>query len=338
MAVRAFITGLAGTSLSDAERAFLGQAQPWGLILFARNCDNPGQVAALVSAFRQAVGRADAPVLIDQEGGRVQRLGPPHWPQYPTGRSFGALYEMEPEAGLRAAWLGARLIADDLARLGIDVDCLPLLDLRLARTHAVIGDRAYSHDPTVVAALGQAAAEGLMAGGVLPVVKHMPGHGRATSDSHVRLPVVDEPLATLEATDFVPFRLLRDQPMGMTAHIVYGDIDANAPATVSPRVVSQIIRGSIGFVGLLMSDDLSMQALSGSLGQRAAASLAAGCDIALHCNGNMNEMRAVAEASPPLQGAAAQRAAVALGRRRAPQPLDRDAAWREMQTLLARLA
>jgi beta-N-acetylhexosaminidase len=316
----ACILGCAGPKLSDAERAFFRQVQPWGFILFRRNVENPDQVSALTEALRACVNRPDAPVLIDQEGGHVQRLGPPHWPVYPPGRAYGAL---GPTLGHEMARLGARLIARDLAAVGITVDCLPVLDVPAANAHDVIGDRAYAASAEDVVSLGRAAAEGLIAGGVLPVVKHIPGHGRAGADSHKALPVVDASLAELEAVDFVPFHALADMPMAMTAHVVYTAIDRTRPATTSRRVIGDIIRGAIGFQGLLMSDDMSMKALSGDLTGLSRAALAAGCDVVLHCNGEMEEMRAVVAGSAPLAGQAEARAAAALARIvAAPEPFD----------------
>src|ERR1700685_1026851 len=291
--MRAFITGVRGLALTDHERAFLREAQPWGLILFRRNVASPQQLRGLIDEMRDVVGR-DAPVLIDQEGGRVQRLGPPHWPSYPPGAAYGALYDQERETGLAAARLGARLIASDLADLGIDVDCLPLADVPVPGSDAVIGDRAYGTEPGKVAAIAGAIAEGLGGGGVLPVLKHIPGHGRATADSHKRLPVVSTDRATLEAADFAAFRPLTGLPLGMTAHVVFSAIDPVAPATLSAAIVGGVIRDSIGFRGLLMSDDISMSALSGSLSERTAAAITAGCDMVLHCDGELAQMRSVA--------------------------------------------
>ncbi|HLI65734.1 MAG TPA: beta-N-acetylhexosaminidase [Caulobacteraceae bacterium] len=306
---RACIFGCAGPALAAGEAAFFRDADPWGFILFRRNVETPDQARALVDALRTAVGRR-APVLIDQEGGRVARLRPPHWPAYPPGRAYGRL---QPALGEEIARLGARMIAADLAALGVDVDCLPVADTPVPGANDVIGDRAYAEDPAAIARLARAAADGLLAGGVLPVVKHMPGHGRARADSHEALPVVEASRAELER-DFAPFRALADLPAGMTAHVVYTALDPAAPATTSARVIGETIRGDIGFQGLLLSDDLSMNALSGSLGERARAALAAGCDLALHCNGDAAEMRAVAEGVRPLQGLAAERAEAALAR------------------------
>jgi beta-N-acetylhexosaminidase len=324
MPARAFITGLAGLTLTPDERAFLREAAPWGVILFKRNIDNPPQVAGLIDSCRDVLGW-HAPVLIDQEGGRVQRLGPPQWPKYPPGATYGEIYDRSPQAGLAAARLGARLIAADLHQLGIDVDCLPVADLPVAGADAVIGDRAYGETAEKVSALGAAAAEGLRAGGVLPVFKHIPGHGRATADSHQRLPVVDVDRRTLEATDFAPFRALRELPLAMTAHIVFTAIDPLAPATTSAAMI-EVIRMVIGFDGALMSDDISMGALDGTIGARSRAAIAAGCDLVLHCNGRFDEMQAVAAAVPVLSGEAGRRTAAALASRRAPEPIDLAAA------------
>jgi len=321
MAVRAFITGLAGREISANERAFLREAEPWGLIIFKRNIDTPAQVSALVQSFRDILNR-EAPVLVDQEGGRVQRLGPPHWPAYPPGAVYSALYDRDRASGLTAARLGAHLIASDLRALGIDTDCLPLADVPVPGSDNVIGDRAYGTDPGKVAAIAGAVSDGLLAGGVLPVVKHLPGHGRATADSHLRLPVVDTDRETLEKTDFAAFRPLAGLPLGMTAHVVFSAIDPVQPATTSVTIVDQVIRGFIGFRGLLMSDDVSMGALAGTIAERSRAALAAGCDVVLHCNGDLGEMMQVAAASPALAGEAAKRADAALALRAAPEEFD----------------
>ncbi len=307
----AAIFGLAGPALSPEEAAFFRDVQPWGFILFGRNIEGPDQVRALTSALRETVGRADAPILIDQEGGRVQRLRPPHWPAYPPGETYRRLRG----AGLSArdfAWLGGRLIAADLVDLGINVDCAPVADVPVRGAHDVIGDRAFAEEAGEVADLARAMAEGLMAGGVLPIIKHIPGHGRAGADSHKALPVVDAALADLEATDFAAFRALADLPIAMTAHVVFSAIDPDRPATTSPTVIDEVIRKTIGFDGLLLSDDLSMEALRGDLAERAKASLAAGCDVVLHCNGSMEEMTGVASATGALLGDAARRAEASL--------------------------
>jgi beta-N-acetylhexosaminidase len=334
MAVRAFITGLSGTAITPQERAFLREAAPFGLILFKRNIADPRQVAALIEDFK-AICRPDAAILIDQEGGRVQRMGPPHWPAYPPGAAYGTLYRRDPASGLRAAWLGGRLIAADLAALGITVDCLPLADVPVAGADCVIGDRAYGDTPQQVAAVAVAVAQGLKAGGVLPVVKHMPGHGRATADSHLRLPVVTADRASLEATDFAAFRPLAGEAFGMTAHVVFAAVDPGLPATTSAIMIGQVIRGFIGFSGALMSDDVSMGALAGPIAERVRRSVGAGCDLVLHCNGNFAEMQEVAANTPELGGGALERAARALASRTAPQALDAAAARAEFSELVS---
>ncbi|MBS0363112.1 MAG: beta-N-acetylhexosaminidase [Proteobacteria bacterium] len=323
MSIGAAILGCAGPTLTAEEKAFFRRVKPWGFILFKRNVETPDQVRALVDALRDTVGRADAPVLIDQEGGRVQRLGPPHWPPYPPGRAFGELKGNDPLLRREITRLGARLMAHDLAALGINVDCVPVLDVPDPKGHEIIGDRAYGKTPEEVALLGRAAAEGLIAGGVLPVIKHIPGHGRAMADSHLELPVVDASLDDLDGRDFAPFRVLSDMPMAMTAHVIYTAVDKKRPATTSKKVMKKVIRGAIGFDGLVMSDDLSMKALSGDFTERAKDSRAAGCDVVLHCNGSMAEMKAVVEGAGALKGRAAARAAAALGRlARSPEPFD----------------
>jgi beta-N-acetylhexosaminidase len=332
--MRAFITGVAGPALTEEERGFLREAQPWGLIIFTRNVAGAESLRRLIGDFRAIVGR-EAPVLIDQEGGRVQRLGPPHWLHYPPGAAYGALFDRDRKRGLAAAHLGARLIASDLAPLGIDVDCVPVADVPVPGADPVVGDRAYGADPDKVAAIATAIAQGLREGGVLPVLKHLPGHGRATADSHKRLPVVGADRATLHATDFAAFRPLAALPLGMTAHVVFSAFDPVAPATTSMSIVRDVIRDSIGFAGLLMSDDISMDALSGSISERTRAAIAAGCDVVLHCNGKMPEMRQVAAAVPLLDGQVARRAAAALATKRPPLPIDLAAARNEFFALLA---
>ena len=336
MNTRAFITGVSGTELNAAEREFIRAQRPWGFILFKRNIDTPAQVTQLVSELRKEAGLPDAPVLIDQEGGRVQRLGPPHWPAYPAGSVFGRLYDLDPELGLTAAWLSARLIAADLAELGVSVDCLPLADVPVAGADAVIGNRAYGTEPGKVAAIARAVTEGLEQGGVLPVLKHIPGHGRATADTHFRLPVVETSKAELERTDFAAFQPLADLPMAMTAHVVFSALDPAHPATTSATIIHQVIRGEIGFQGLLMSDDVSMNALAGSIAERTRAILAAGCDMVLHCNGKLDEMREVARETPELSGQARQRAERALASRKAPQAFARRQARAELDALINR--
>src|SRR4051794_445551 len=336
MKTRAFITGVSGPELNAEEREFIRAQRPWGFILFKRNIETPGQVAHLIAEMRNELARPDAPVLIDQEGGRVQRLGPPHWPIYPAGAVFGTLYDRNPELGLKAAGLSARLIAADLIDLGVTVDCLPLADVPVPGADAVIGARAYGTEPGKVAAIGRAVTQGLEQGGVLPVLKHIPGHGRATADTHFQLPVVDTRGEELERTDFAAFRPLADLPMAMTAHVVFSALDPAQPATTSATIIEQVIRGTIGFQGLLMSDDVSMNALAGSIAERSHAIISAGCDIVLHCNGKLDEMREVAREVPELTGRALQRANTALARRKAPQPFDRLAARAELDDLIGR--
>jgi len=334
MASRAFITGLAGLTVTANERAFLRSAGPWGLIVFKRNISTPDQLTALIRDFRDIVGW-EAPVLVDQEGGRVARLGPPHWPVYPPGARYGAIYDRDPTSGLAAARLAGHLIAVDLRAVGIDVDCLPIADVPVDGHDPIIGDRAYGTEPGKVAAIAGAVAEGLLSGGVLPVLKHLPGHGRATADSHLKLPVVSTDRATLEKTDFAAFRPLADLPLGMTAHVVFTAIDKARPATTSVTIVHEVIRGFIGFTGLLMSDDVSMGALSGTIAERSHAALAAGCDVVLHCNGDLAEMQQVAGAAPELKGAAAQRAEAALAARHARAEFDVAAARRIFNEMVA---
>jgi beta-N-acetylhexosaminidase len=324
MAVKAFICGCQGLELTSPEAVFVADEHPWGLILFKRNIADPAQVRALVGQFRDIAGRSDAPVLIDQEGGRVQRMGPPDWRVYPSARRIGEAYRRDRLAGLGAARAGGRLMALDLADVGINVDCLPVLDVPHPGSHPIIGDRAYGDTAEEIAILARAVAEGLLAGGVLPVIKHIPGHGRALADSHFELPRVTSPLAELERVDFLPFAALADLPLAMTAHMIYEAVDADRPATLSPRVMAEVVRGRIGYDGLVMTDDLSMQALSGTLGERAEAAIAAGCDMLLHCNGRLAEMAQVAGAAPVLAGKVQERAYAALARLRAPQEVDGD--------------
>lgn len=328
------IYGCAGTGLSADERDFFRDVKPWGFILFARNISDSVQVKVLVAQLRETIGDTNAPVLIDQEGGRVARLKPPHWKTRPPAASFGALYAANPEAAREATYLNARLIAHDLTQLGINVDCLPVLDVPVPGAHGIIGDRAFAADPATIIALGRAQIEGLLDGGVLPVMKHIPGHGRAGADSHLALPRVDASIEELSASDFVTFRSLDQCPIAMTAHVVYESIDPQRPATTSPKVIRDVIRGEIGFEGLLMSDDLSMKALDGPLSVRAKAALFAGCDLALHCNGDMDEMRDVATEVKNLEGAALKRSAQALSHLVAPSPFDPVAAEARLALLL----
>ena len=336
MNTRAFITGVSGTELGAEEREFIRTMRPWGFILFKRNIDTPAQVAILVRQLIDSAGRPDAPILVDQEGGRVQRFGPPHWPLYPPGALFGVLYDIDPALGLSAARLSARLMAADLIEVGVSVDCLPLADLPVPDADAVIGNRAYGTEPGKVAAIARAVTEGLQQGGILPVLKHIPGHGRATADTHFRLPEVETSRAELERTDFAAFRPLADLPMAMTAHVVFSALDPAHPATTSATIIEQVIRGVIGFQGLLMSDDVSMSALAGSIAERTRSIFAAGCDMVLHCNGKLDEMREVAAETPELSDQALQRADRALAARTAPQAFDRLAARAELDVLIER--
>jgi beta-N-acetylhexosaminidase len=331
---KAFICGCAGLALDAEERAFLRHNDPWGLILFRRNVADRDQLGKLTRSFRECVGRADAPVLIDQEGGRVQRMAPPHWRAYPAAGAIEA--GLEPPHAEAAARLVARLIAHDLAEVGITVDCAPVLDVATPDTHAAIGTRSFSRRPERVAAMGRAVAEGLLAGCVVPVVKHMPGHGRARADSHHELPVVGAARDELRR-DFAPFAALKDLPMAMSAHVVYSMIDPDRPATASPIVVRDVMRGEIGFDGLIMSDDVSMKALSGPYDVRARAIIEAGLDIVLHCNGELDEARAVASAAPVLSGPALRRADAALAAIAPPQPFDVGRAEEELLAVKATL-
>jgi beta-N-acetylhexosaminidase len=332
---KAFITGLSGPDLTPDECAFLARERPAGLILFTRNCVSGPQIKALVAAFKAAVGTADVLVLIDQEGGRVQRLRPPISRLLPPAATYAALFEKDPAAAVEAARLIAQLTADDLANLDINTSCAPVLDVPADGAHDIIGDRAYGLALDGIIRLGRAVAQGLMDGGVLPVMKHIPGHGRAKADSHLELPVVDAPRSTLVSSDLVPFTALSDLPSAMTAHVVFASLDPSQPASTSAVITRDIIRGRIGFDGLLMSDDLSMKALAGSFESRTRAVTAAGSDLALHCNGDLDEMRAVASASPVLDGMAQQRFARALSVTRAPRkPFDRTRAETLLNGLL----
>lgn len=332
----AAIFGCSGPSLTDEERAFYADADPLGFILFARNCESPDQVRSLVEAMRGCVGRDDAPVLIDQEGGRVARLKPPHWREAPPPAVFGRTAVASPNRGTEAARINARLIADDLRELGITVNCAPVLDIQRAGYHDVVGDRAPGQSADIVILVGRAIAEGLFQGGVLPVIKHIPGHGRAAVDSHHHLPVVDADLTDLHTEDFSPFRALRDMPWAMTGHIVFTEFDEKHPATTSRVIIESVIRSHIGFDGVLVSDDLSMNALSGTVGERAAAALRAGCDIALHCNGDLDEMKDVAASCAPLTANARARLSLAEAMRRQPEPFDREAALARLNELLGK--
>ena len=332
------IYGCEGLSLSTDERDFFRATQPWGFIVFSRNIADPDQLRGLVQSLRETVDDETAPVLIDQEGGRVARLKPPHWKERPAAGRFCALYESDRDAAREAVYLNTRLIAHDLCEAGINVDCLPVLDVPVDGADAIIGDRAFARDPATIIDLGRAAIEGLIEGGVLPVMKHIPGHGRATADSHLALPRVTTGAEELSATDFVTFRSLNHCPMAMTAHVVYDAIDPQRPATTSPKVIRDVIRGQMSFDGLLMSDDVSMNALSGPLSVRTKAALFAGCDVVLHCNGKLEEMREVAEEAKPLEGVALKRAQAALAHLRTPAPFDAEAANARVDALLKGVA
>jgi beta-N-acetylhexosaminidase len=316
------IYGCHGTELLEEERCFFAEAQPWGFILFGRNVVDRQQLRRLASDLRECVNDPDAPVLIDQEGGRVARLKLPQWKSRPAAARFGALRATAPAIAREAVYLNARLIAHDLGECGINVDCAPVLDLPAEGADDVIGDRAFGADPSTVIDLGRAVIEGLIEGGVLPVMKHIPGHGRATADSHKALPHVTTSMEELSATDFVTFRSLNHCPLAMTAHVVYDEIDPQRPATTSPKIIRDVIRGEIGFDGVLISDDLSMNALAGALSVRARAALFAGCDIVLHCNGGMDEMREVAAEAKPLEEISHKRTQAALALLAAPENFD----------------
>ena len=359
---KACILGLNGPRLSGRERAFFAEADPYGFILFERNCQTPDQVRRLVAALREISGRADAPILIDQEGGRVARLKPPHWRAAPPAAAFGELHRADAGAAARAVRLNGRLIGAELFDLGINVDCAPVLDIQAPGADPVIGDRAFSDDPVAVAALGRAFCDGLLASGVLPVIKHIPGHGRAGADSHVALPRVAAARDMLAATDFVPFKPSSGgpaskpssggpaskpssggpgseaRPWAMTGHVVFETIDPENPATLSARVIEEVIRGDIGFDGILITDDLSMEALSGPLAARARKAMGAGCNLNLHCNGKMEEMAEVALESPELSVSVMAKLALSLGALPAAAPLDSAKAKRDLDGALAKAA
>ena len=320
----AVVFGCAGPVLQPDEAKFFRDSNPLGFILFARNCETPEQIRRLSDELRSAVGRADAPVLMDHEGGRVQRLAPPQWRKVPPAAAFGELAARDLAAAVEAVALNARLMALELSELGVDVDCVPCLDVRDPAGHQVIGDRAFSTEPDLVARLGRAQADGLRQGGLLPVIKHLPGHGRAGVDSHLELPIVSASREELSGRDFAPFNALADLPLGMTAHLLYPALDPDYPATLSKVIIDEVIRGQIGFDGLLFTDDLSMQALGGDVGQRAAGALAAGCDVALHCNGKWAEMQAVADACQGLSAEAQSRWQRALAWRQPPEKANYD--------------
>ncbi len=333
MTMKAFITGLSGKELLDRERDFLREARPCGLILFDRNIADRQQLRRLTDDYLEAVGSDRQLILIDQEGGRIQRMRAPHWKKWPAAARYGELYKRDPEAAIRAARLVYRMMSEELVEVGINVNCVPLLDVPVAGAHDIIGDRALSSDLQAIIDLGRAVADGNLEGGVLPVIKHIPGHGRATADSHIRLPVIEATRSELEQTDFQTFRALAHLPLAMTGHLLMTDLDSVHNVSVSPYIISNIIRQWIGFDGLLMSDDLSMEALQGSIGQRGRDVVAAGCDIALYCKGVFSEMVDVAENVPDLQGRSKERFEAALNLVHTPRDYDREQALRLLSEL-----
>jgi beta-N-acetylhexosaminidase len=334
LTIRAFISGCAGLALTSDEVAFFKKFQPWGLVLFKRNCETQAQIKSLIKQFRDSVDRKDAPVFIDQEGGRVQRLGPPNWRSYPNARAFGELYQRNATLAVRTARNIGRLMAQDLFELDITSSCLPVLDVPQIGAHDVIGNRAYDMRAETIIILANAHTSGMMEGGVLPVMKHIPGHGRSMVDSHHDLPVVKTRRMDLEAVDFLPFAALANMPMAMTAHVIYEALDAESPATLSRKIIRDVVRKVIGFQGLLITDDLSMKALGGTMDQKVSRAYDAGCDMVLHCNGLMEEMQAVAEASIPLTAKTARRAKSTLKLRRKPSVFDEKQALRDLEAIL----
>ena len=334
----AIVYGCAGTRLTPDERALFAEANPLGFILFARNCVDPAQIKELTASLRASVGRDDAPVLIDQEGGRIQRLNPPHWRAAPSAAAFGALAQKDLMAAREAVRLNAQLLAAELLALGIDVDCAPVLDVPVKGAHGIIGDRAFGTDPVLIGDLGRYACEGFLAGGVAPVIKHIPGHGRAKSDSHLELPVVETSLDELTRTDFAPFVANANAPYAMTAHVVYTALDPKLPATLSAHVIDSVIRERIGFDGFLFSDDVGMKALTGAFSERARSALAAGCDGVLHCSGDFTEMRELAASVPAMTANAMARFASARRAVSKSITFDARAARDHLDALLARAA
>ena len=322
MVHKALIAGCSGPELTVDERVFFRDVRPCGLILFARNCQTRDQIAKLTDDARENAGREDLLVLVDQEGGRVQRMGPPEWRKYPNAQVYARLYQNNPEDALDAAYGVTRLMAADLHEVGINVDCAPVLDVPAPGAHNIIGNRAYGDNPETIIALARVVAGAFLEGGVLPVIKHMPGHGRARADSHKALPVIDASLEELAGSDFRPFMALNDLPLAMTAHVVLKALDEDAPASVSALIMDKVIRKHIGFRGLVMSDDLDMSALSGTLPERAKRVISAGCDVVLHCSGNLRDAEQVADAVPALEGSALARYEAALKRLTEPVPFD----------------
>jgi beta-N-acetylhexosaminidase len=330
---KAVIFGCAGLELTPGEATFFSIAQPIGFILFGRNCDTPGQLRMLINDLRNSIKNDNALILIDQEGGRVARLASPHWRHPPAAHKFAKLAKKDLALACEALMLNVRLIGRELRELGINVDCLPVLDIPLAGSDPIIGDRAYGTEPNQVSVLGRVACNALLKEGVMPVIKHIPGHGRANVDSHKALPIVDIDWAELSRTDFMPFKALSDMPLAMTAHVIYSNIDDEYPATTSQKIIQDVIRGEICFKGLLMSDDLSMQALVGSVAGRAVASLQAGCDVVLHCNGAMSEMVEIASVVQGFSDESADRLAIALARIKDHETVDRQAALERLAEL-----
>jgi len=336
MSELAVILGLSGPKLTAAERVFFRDANPWGFILFARNIENPGQVSRLTTELRETVGR-NCLIFVDQEGGRVQRLRVPHWRAYPAGAAFADLYSKEKRLGKRAAYLSYRLIADDLREVGITANCAPVLDLPQKNADPIISDRAFGVRPARIIDVAHAAMAGLMSGGVAPVIKHIPGHGRATVDSHKALPRIRVKRQTLEQTDFIPFRAFSEAPMAMTAHAVY-ESNSRSAVTVSKKSMTELVRAAIGFNGLVMSDDLDMKALTGGLTRKTERALKAGCDIALQCSGKLPDMVKVAKGASALEGRPKRRSIVAEYCAEHITPFDRDMAEAELDGLLAQLS
>lgn len=337
MGLSAAIFDTEGTELTADERAFFKDVNPFGYILFARHCTSPEAVKRLVSELKSLSGRDRLPVLIDQEGGRVARLRPPHWHKYPPASVFADMVKRSRESAHRAVHLNARLIAHDLYELGITVDCAPLADLPVEGSHDIIGDRAFGTEAEQVIYLARAMAAGLMEGGIVPVLKHIPGHGRAFADSHLELPVVNEPLEVLRTTDFVPFKALANLPMGMTAHVLYTAIDDKHMATVSPKAIN-LIRNELSFKGLLFSDDISMKAMEGNLAERARSALAAGCDVVIHCNATLAEKQEAAQGVSALEGESLARAERAMNSVKKPKPTDIVEARATLDSLISEYA
>lgn len=335
MVHKALITGCSGPVLTADERAFLGDVRPCGLILFARNCQTKYQISRLTDAARESVQSDTLLILVDQEGGRVQRMGPPEWRKYPPALAYAHLYQKDPQEALDAVYGITRLMAGDLYEVGINVDCAPVLDVPAPGAHDIIGDRAYGSDPDTIIALARVVADAFLEGGVLPVIKHIPGHGRARADSHKALPVIDASLDDLAASDFRPFMALNDLPLAMTAHVVLKALDEDAPASVSALIMGKVIRSMIGFEGLVMSDDLDMAALKGTLPERAKAVISAGGDVVLHCSGNLRDAERVADAVPVLERQALARYEAALARLREPVPFDEKRALDMLEKLQA---